>query len=374
MVGIYIHIPFCKQACHYCNFHFSTNLDREEAVVQAICSEIRMRHDFLQEKKVASLYLGGGTPSILSQASLEALLKQIEKFYDVSELEEFTIEANPDDITAQSLALWHTLGINRISLGVQSFFDEDLEYMNRAHTSKQSYRSIELIKKSKIKNFSIDLIYGGHTTTAGMLLTNINEAVQLKIPHLSVYGMTVEKKTALHAFIEKGELSPLDEEKQALQFTFLMDQMEEEGYEQYEISNYCKKRKYALHNTNYWKAKPYIGFGPSAHSFNGEQRMWNISDNNAYVKAISNKSAYSETEILTKKDKYNEYLLTGLRTMWGVDMKRVETDHKSFLNVFEAGLARQLKTKMLVKEDNQITLTKEGKLVADNVIADLFET
>ncbi len=374
MAGIYIHIPFCKQACHYCNFHFSTNLDREAAVVDAICKEINLRKDFLEDKKIETLYLGGGTPSLISQESFEKLLKHLSACFDLGDLKEFTLEANPDDISLEHLSMWKEIGVDRFSLGVQSFFDEDLVYMNRSHNSAQSYKSIELIKKAKFKNFSIDLIYGGHTTTAGMLLTNINEAVQMDIPHLSVYGMTVEKKTALHAFIEKGDLEKLDNSKQALQFTLLMEQMEEEGFEQYEISNYCKDKKYAVHNTNYWKAKPYLGFGPSAHSFDGNQRTWNIADNNAYVKAIESNSSFGTNEILSDKDKYNEYLLTGFRTKWGVQLKKIQNEFESFSSNFELILEKQMLAKTISDENGVLTLTPDGKLIADNVIAEFFAT
>lgn len=374
MSGIYLHIPFCKQACHYCNFHFSTNLDREADVVDAICKEIVLRKDFLFDKNIETLYLGGGTPSLISRESLEKLMKQLSTSYELTGLKEFTLEANPDDITEENLSMWKDIGVNRFSLGVQSFFDEDLVYMNRAHSSKQSYKSIELIRKARFANFSIDLIYGGHVTSSGMLLTNIHEAVQLKIPHLSIYGMTVEEKTALHSFIEKGKLEALDDAKQAFQFNLVMDQMAEDGYDQYEISNYCKDRKYAKHNTNYWKGAAYVGFGPSAHSFDGLKRSWNISDNNAYVTSIENGELFSKEELLTDKDKYNEYLLTGLRTKWGVSLEKIETEHKAFLSVFKTALENQKDSKKIIVDSGKLLLSKEGKLIADNVISEFFAT
>ncbi len=374
MSGIYLHIPFCKQACHYCNFHFSTNLDRESAVIDAICREIQMRKDFLPTKKIETLYLGGGTPSVISEESLKNLIAELSEVYDLSSLREFTLEANPDDITVENLEMWKEVGVNRFSLGVQSFFDEELEYMNRAHSSSQSYKSIDLIRKARFANFSIDLIYGGHLTSSGMMLMNIHEAVQLKIPHLSIYGMTVEEKTALHSFIQTGKMDPIPETKQAEQFSLVMEQMAEDGYEQYEISNYCKSKKYALHNTNYWKGASYVGFGPSAHSFNGEMRAWNISDNNAYVKAIDGGASYSKEERLSDKDKYNEYIMTGLRTKWGVNRAIVTNEFAAFADTFEAGLAQQLESKCIEEKEESFVLTQTGKLIADNVISELFAT
>jgi len=335
---------------------------------------MNLRKDFLPEKKIETLYLGGGTPSLISQKSLNTLLDNLSKHFDISDLKEFTLEANPDDITVENLAMWKEVGVDRFSLGVQSFFDEDLEYMNRAHNSKQSYKSIERIKKAKFANFSIDLIYGGHTTTSGMLLTNIHEAFQLKVPHMSIYGMTVEEKTALVSFIEKGTMEPIDDAKQAEQFILVMDQLAEDGYEQYEISNYCKDQKYAIHNTNYWKGAAYVGFGPSAHSFNGNQRTWNVADNNAYVKAINEGGAYSKNEELSAKDKYNEYLLIGLRTKWGVQLNTIKTDYQEFITTFEDALRKQTQAKMIVSTGDEITLSQKGKLVADNVISEFFAT
>ena len=343
-----------------------------DKMIDAICAEIELKQDYLKDTEVETLYFGGGTPSVLKEHHFQKLIGALKGICTLESLKEFTIELNPDDVHEENIAIWKDISVNRISLGIQSFFDEDLEYMNRSHTSAQAYKSVELLNKKGFKNISIDLIYGGHTTSSGMLLTNINEAISLKVPHMSIYGMTVEKKTALHSFIEKGKYPALDDDLLSLQYMLLMETMEEEKYEHYEISNFCKKSKYALHNTNYWKQKSYLGLGPSAHSFNGSERSWNIADNLAYIKAMETGETFNKTEILTDKNKFNEWVMTSLRTKWGCALRLFSDQYAQFEASFRKTMQSHIQGNFAVVENDALVLTKEGKLISDNLISEYF--
>lgn len=372
MSGLYIHIPYCRKACHYCNFHFSTILSSKDEMITCLAKEIDMRSDYLTKNKLETIYLGGGTPSILSESDLHRLLKEIKKHFDLSALQEFTIEANPDDISKEILESWTSLGIDRVSLGVQSFDEGDLKYMNRNHTAKQSEESIELIQSSQIESFSIDLIFGGHSTSDEIWENNLQKAIDFDIDHISAYGLTVEKNTALESFITKKKLSPLDDKKSSEQFQHTIKKLEAAGYEHYEISNYSKKNKRAIHNTNYWEGKKYLGIGPGAHSYDGNTRAWNISHNPQYIAAINNEQLILEKEALTREDKINEWIMISLRTSRGIHIPSIpqilETEKNYIYNI----ATKKVKLGQLLVEEETYHLSRAGKLLADQIISDFF--
>jgi oxygen-independent coproporphyrinogen III oxidase len=373
MSGIYIHIPFCKKACHYCNFHFSTQLHLLDPIVDAICKDIQLRQDFLAHKKLSTIYFGGGTPSLLSAAHLDKIINTINICFDTTSVEEITIECNPDDLNKDNLKMYLTKGINRLSVGVQSFFDEDLTFMNRAHNANEAVQCLLLAKDLGFDNISIDLIYGSMTTTNDMWEQNLNKAIALDIPHISSYCLTVEEKTALHHMVKTKKVMPPDEEKASVQFEMLRSYLAHAGYDHYEISNFGKPGKWALHNTNYWRGTPYLGVGPSAHSYDGIKRSWCIANNSLYVKSHEQGTAYVEDEILTKDDQYNEYIMIGLRTIWGINTDELNSKFGTFYyNHFVALLDHVWVKPMLVLEGSKIILSKEGKLFADGVAAHFF--
>ncbi len=315
MAGIYIHIPFCKQACSYCDFHFSTKLTNKQKVLGAIEKELELRANYIGEELVETVYLGGGTPSLLNQAELQSLFDKIHARFDVSEKAEITLEANPDDLTLEKLQELKKTPINRLSIGVQSFFEEDLRFMNRAHNSSEALQSIDNAQKLGFENISIDLIFGSQTTTNEMWQKNLDTFFALGINHLSAYSLTIEEKTALAHQVAKGKISTIDDEKNYAQYLMLQEAIEQHGFEQYELSNYCKNKSYSKHNTSYWQSKKYLGVGPSAHSFDGVSRQWNVRNNSLYLKAIENGTSYFEKEELSEIDRYHEYLITSLRTV-----------------------------------------------------------
>ncbi|NNF34150.1 MAG: radical SAM family heme chaperone HemW [Saprospiraceae bacterium] len=368
MSGIYIHIPFCKQACHYCNFHFSTSLKYRKRMMEAIVKEVEI-NDFEVSKDCSSIYLGGGTPSILTADELSLIFEGLRNRYQWNEDIEITLEANPDDIFPERLEAWKTAGINRLSIGIQSFYEEDLQWMNRAHDSGQALKAIDLARDHGFDNLTIDLIYGSPTTSDEMWRSNIQRALDYNIKHISSYCLTVEEGTALEHFIRKGKSAPLDQEKAISQFDVLMDTLEEEGFEHYEISNFAKPGFHAVHNTSYWKGVPYIGYGPSAHSYNGKRRQWNIANNMKYIKAIESGQLPAEGEELSAIDRYNEHVLVRLRTIWGINPE--ELDEKYRIHFLEK--TRELiDSGMLILKDGRFTLTRQGKHMADFVSMELM--
>ena len=374
MAGIYIHIPFCRQACLYCNFHFSTSLRLKNDLINALLKEITLCTVYNNDKSVETIYFGGGTPSLLQAETLNSILDALnQKFYIVADAE-ITLEANPDDISAPQLAAWKSMGINRLSIGVQSFFEEDLKWMNRAHTAEQSFNSIMLAQQAGFNNLTIDLIYGSPGLSDEKWQQNVKRAVDFKIPHLSCYALTVEPKTALHSLIAKNKMQDTDPEQQARQFMQLMSWLEDAGYEHYEISNFSIPGKRSRHNTSYWLGKPYYGFGPSAHSVNGaDTRSWNIANNALYVQSLSENIIPAEKEYLTKVQRLNEYIMTSLRTCEGIDLGYIQ-------NIFGEQSVQRIRSsaqpyfneKMII-ENNALKLTQSGKLFADGIAADLFE-
>jgi oxygen-independent coproporphyrinogen-3 oxidase len=371
MAGIYIHIPFCKQACHYCNFHFSTQQKNIPAMVEAIVKEAEMRTDYLNEK-VETIYFGGGTPSLLPIADVGFLIADLKKHFVVDENAEITLEANPDDITEERLIAWKAIGINRLSIGVQSFVEEDLKWMNRAHGASLAVWSLELAIKH-FNNITIDLIYGTPTLSDEQWKQNIETALSLGINHLSCYALTVEPKTALEKLIEKKQLENVDADKQARHFEILVERLQQAGFEHYEISNFAKPGFRSRHNSSYWQGKHYLGLGPSAHSFNGSSRQWNIANNALYITSIEQGTIPFEMEELTPTQQLNEYIMTSLRTMEGLSFEKVKNDfgEGAANNILEQA-ERWIASNHLINNNHWLQLTAKGKFMADGIAADLF--
>ncbi len=371
MAGIYIHIPFCKQACHYCNFHFSTALGRKKDFVQALLREIQLQKDYLAGSEVTSIYFGGGTPSLLSSYDLQSIDQAIREAFPISPSAEVTLEANPDDLTKEKLQQLRQIGINRLSIGVQSFFDEDLQILNRAHGSKDAFLSIERAQDLGFTNLSIDLIYAIPTLDNQRWKENIKIVHKKQIPHLSAYSLTVEPHTPLIHLIQKGKIPPVEESKSAEQFEILISLMETLDYIHYETSNFCQKGKFSCHNTSYWKNQPYLGLGPSAHSYNKISRQWNIAQNGKYIQALSKNTVPYEKEILSSQQKYNEYILTSLRTIWGCDLNWMRENFSAYIKPLEEGVQKFTKEEYIVLVEGKILLTKKGKFFADYITSEL---
>ena len=372
--GIYLHIPFCRQACVYCNFHFSTSLKHKEEVMQAMLREIEMQRDYLQGAEIETVYFGGGTPSLLSADEINRLFDAILKYYPVKELKECTLEANPDDLSRQYVQSLRGTPISRFSIGIQSFRDEDLLYMKRAHNARQADYAIKAAQDAGFTNLSIDLIYGTPGLTDAAWKHNLSKVRDLGIPHFSSYALTVEDKTALQYAILNKKATPVDAEQSAGQFEILMEQAAVMGYDHYEISNLSLPGSHAIHNTNYWRGMPYLGIGPSAHSFDGTSRRWNVANNAVYAKGIlqENKLTFEE-ERLTPIAHLNEYIMTSLRTMWGCDLDRIATewDATCAKTVEKASHLFQEK-KWLVQDGRKLFLTSDGKLFADRIASEMF--
>ena len=375
MAGIYVHIPFCKKACHYCNFHFSVSLKNKNDFIPALLKEIALQKNYLEQEEIHSIYFGGGTPSILEKEDLLQVYKQLHASFTIAPDAEITLEANPDDITAGQLKEWAAIGINRLSIGIQSFFEKDLQWMNRAHNAQQAKDCIILAREAGFNNFSIDLIYGTPGLTDAQWAQNVSMALALEIPHLSCYALTVEPGTALQKMIAQHKKQDVDTEKQARHFLLLMDWMQQAGYTHYEISNFAKPGFRSRHNSSYWQGKKYLGLGPSAHSFNGTSRQWNIANNALYIQSIGQNNIPFEEEKLTSTQRLNEYIMTSLRTQEGLDLNYIK-------NNFGDGASRQLQKssekyisgEKLLVNTSLLQLTREGKLFADGIAADLFFT
>ncbi|HMU08943.1 MAG TPA: radical SAM family heme chaperone HemW [Ferruginibacter sp.] len=375
MPGIYIHIPFCKQACHYCNFHFSTSLALKEKMVKAIIKEINLAGSNLKEKPgiISTLYFGGGTPSILNTVDLQVIIEALQKHFVFADDIEITLEANPDDISEIKMKDWLNLGINRLSAGIQSFSEEELKWMNRAHTAKESVVCIDLIKAAGFTNFSVDLIYGSPVLSDAGWKRNVETVIGKNIPHISCYALTVEPKTALDKMIAAHKKEPVDPEKQASHFLQLMEWMEDAGYEHYEISNFSKPGLRSKHNSSYWSGETYYGFGPAAHSFDGKSRRWNMANNALYIQSLEKGIIPYEEEALTGTQQLNEYIMTSLRTMEGLNLDHIlQLFGEDKSNRILAASRKFESTGKLNIENTRIVLTKEGKLFADGIAADLF--
>ena len=372
MAGIYIHIPFCKQACHYCDFHFSTSLKKKAKLVKMLCKELLLRKNELNPPEIHTIYFGGGTPSLLEADELQKIFETIYANYKIANNPEITLEANPDDLTEEKLKMLAASKINRLSIGVQSFFEEDLKLMNRAHNAEEALKSIKLAKQT-FDNISIDLIYGIPGMSVERWQRNVEISLELGVPHISSYALTVEPNTALHKFIERGKIKPVDDDAAKLHFEILVETLTKNGFEHYEFSNFGKPGYFSENNTAYWLGKPYLGIGPAAHSYDGNSRKWNVSNNPLYIKALENDKIPQETETLSLSDKYNEYVMTRLRTKFGVNIAEVsEKFGEDYKNHF-VELAMPLQEENLLEEKNGVFhITDKGKFLSDGIAADLF--
>ncbi len=398
MSGIYIHIPFCKQACYYCDFHFSTSLKKKDELIQALIKELELRKKELQNQPIETIYFGGGTPSILTINELRLLIAEVYKNYNVIDNPEITLEANPDDLltersrSQQFYKGLKSIGINRLSIGVQSFFEDDLKSMNRAHNANEAKVCLEEATRH-FNNITIDLIYGIPNMSLEKWNKNLEIAFSFNVNHMSSYALTVEPKTALDTFIKKGTYPPIDEDLALQHFNHLVEKTKEEGFVHYEISNFGKPNYFSKHNTSYWQGKPYMGIGPSAHSFNNTQRSWNVANNSKYIQSIQNNQLPNTVETLSIKDQFNEYIMTGLRTIWGVSLYKIENDFGvEYLNHLKKGSKNFINQGLLViandvcqsvpfekitslltpRNDNVLKTTQKGKFLVDGIASELF--
>ncbi|MBI9042608.1 radical SAM family heme chaperone HemW [Lutibacter sp.] len=377
MAGIYLHIPFCKQACYYCDFHFSTSLKRKEEMIKALEKELLLRKDELKNEIVETIYFGGGTPSLLSIEELQLLINTIYSKYKVAENPEITLEANPDDLSEIKIIELSKTPINRLSIGIQSFFDDDLKFMNRAHSAEESKKCLTIATKY-FDDITIDLIYGVPKMTNKKWQKNLKMAFDFGVPHISSYALTVEEKTALDTFIKKGKVPPIDENLALEHFNILIKETEKQGFIQYEISNFGKPNYFSKHNTSYWLGKNYLGIGPSAHSFNGAERAWNVSNNAKYINSINENKLPIEIEKLTGNNRFNEYIMTGLRTIWGVEFEKVEKEFGALrLELLKKNAESFVKKGLLEIQLGAFSspiliTTKKGRFLADGIASDLF--
>jgi len=373
MAGIYIHIPFCKKACHYCDFHFSTSPQYKDQMLNALKSEIILRKNYLNNEKIETIYFGGGTPSLMNADELQVLIGQITDLFEVSSTAEITIEANPDDLNPQYVREIKSTLINRFSIGIQSFFEDDLKWMNRAHTASEAQSGIKRVQDAGFENITTDLIYGFPLLTNEKWEFNIQKLIEYQVPHISSYSITVEPNTALAKFISKEKQASMDEGQSANQFMMLIDQLSESGFEHYEISNFSKPGMHSRHNSNYWDGVNYLGIGPSAHSFNGESRQWNISNNSKYIDGIELKKVPAETEFLSTENKINEYIMTSLRTSKGMNLQLITLKFGSdYANEIYNSLEPFIEKEWATINEQIVTLTREGKLFADHIASELF--
>lgn len=372
MSGIYIHIPFCKQACHYCDFHFSTSMKKKDEMVLALAKEMRLRKSEFENETVETIYFGGGTPSVLSISELRSLIDAVYENFNVAENPEITLEANPDDLSEDQIIEFSKNRINRLSIGIQSFFEEDLKMMNRAHNAEEAKKSLE-IATQYFDNISIDLIYGIPGMTNEMWKQNIETALCYGVPHISSYALTVEPKTALKKLIQTGKISEPKDDVAQEHFMILVDTLQENGFIHYELSNFGKENYFSKNNSAYWLGKKYIGIGPSAHSYDGISRSWNMANNALYLKEIEADNLPNEIEILSQTDRYNEYIMTGLRTIWGVSLDRIEKEFgESKLHYLQKQSEKFLSDGLLSIENKILKTTPKGKFLADGIASDLF--
>lgn len=372
MAGIYIHIPFCKQACFYCDFHFSTSLKNKNEMILSLVKEIEIRKEELQNEIIETVYFGGGTPSILSVDEIQTLIDAVFKNHNVIESPEITLEANPDDLSNEKIIELSKSPINRLSIGVQSFFEKDLKLMNRAHSSVEAKNTLS-VAMNYFDNISVDLIYGIPDCTNEEWRENIQTALGFGVSHISSYALTVEPKTALETLIAKGKIKNVDEEKAQEQFYILIEELAKANFVHYELSNFGKEGFFSQNNSSYWLGKPYLGIGPSAHSFKGKERSWNLKNNTKYIKAIQENVLPIEREILTEIDGYNEYIMTGLRTIWGVSFSKIKNDFGvKYITYLEKQSQKYIDKGLLYIDNEILKTTQKGKFLSDGIASDLF--
>lgn len=373
MAGIYIHIPYCRKACHYCNFHFSTTLHSKNDFLQCLLQEIVEQKNYLKGQQIDTIYFGGGTPSVLTEIELSQILNQISTHFSVGDKIEYTLEANPDDLSQEYIRMLARQGINRLSIGVQSFFEEDLKFMNRSHSAGQAKNVIEAAQQEGITNLSVDLIFGYTLLSDEKLMYNLQQVIDRQVPHVSCYAMTVEPRTALAHMIQAKKVEDVNPEQSARQFELVSKTLTKAGYDHYEISNYGKPGLNALHNSNYWKGVSYLGLGPSAHSFNGLSRRWNVSNNQQYIHRIRKNEIPYEEEILTRVQQVNEFIMISLRLQTGIEVKKLKhlMTPQEWLQ-FEKLCDEFILQDKLVRDTNCVRLTSNGRLFADFIASELF--
>ena len=372
MSGIYIHIPFCKKACHYCNFHFSTNQNSKSAFIEAVCRELILRKSEYASDEIQSIYFGGGTPTVLDVTELNTILKTVYKNYKVSETAEITLEANPDDLDLEKIKQLSNTKINRLSIGIQSFHESELSAMNRAHDAEDAKKCLELAT-AYFDNITIDLMFGMPTMSIQLWRQNLQIAFEFGIKHLSCYSLTVEPKTALEHFIKKGSHPPMDDELAAQHFEVLLEETSAHGLTHYETCSFGHPDYFSKHNTSYWLGKTYMGVGPSAHSFDGSKRSWNVSNNSKYIKALEVDKLPFESEVLSVENRFNEYVMTGLRTIWGISLEKIEADYGVKIKDHLLQNSKKfISSNTLVIEDNHLKITTSGKFLSDGIASDLF--
>jgi oxygen-independent coproporphyrinogen-3 oxidase len=375
MAGIYIHIPYCHQKCHYCNFYSTASKKTKPLFVSALLKEIKLQKEYLHDEIISTIYFGGGTPSQLNISELKQIIQELFQHYNISDKVEITLEANPDDLTEEKLFELSKTAFNRLSIGIQSFQETDLQYLNRSHSANQAIHAIKTAQKHQFSNLSIDLIYGIPTLSNESWIENIQTAIDLGIPHISAYCLTVETGTALDIFIRKGKMPAIDEEKASQQFEILMDILSKNNYIHYEISNFCKQGYVSQHNSNYWKQQKYLGLGPSAHSYNFVSRQWNISNISNYIDSIEKTLLPFEGETLSLIQQYDEYILTSLRTIWGIDEFEILNKYgKKYYDYFKQQIETYIQKAWVERNGNIYTLTKQGKYFADGIASELFIT
>jgi putative oxygen-independent coproporphyrinogen III oxidase len=375
MAGIYIHIPFCKKKCHYCNFFSVASLTGKHHILPAIADELHARRDYLGGDQIETIYFGGGTPSLLSGTEIDHLMKCITRDFSVAANAEITLEANPDDLSAQKLSELHKTGINRLSIGIQSFYNDDLEYLNRAHDAGQALAAVKAAQSAGFSNITLDLIYGIPTLSDEHWVSNILKAISLGVQHISAYSLTVESRTPLEYLIRKGKAKPVEEEQSIRHFELLTELMRENEFIHYEISNFCLEGWYARHNTNYWNGSKYLGVGPSAHSYDGSTRQWNASGITPYVEAIMKGTGPDGAETLSTAQHYNEYVMTSLRTIWGCNLDEISKRYgESYAQYIRKLSVPHLLDKKLVIENGILRIIGTGLLMADAIASDLFVT
>jgi oxygen-independent coproporphyrinogen-3 oxidase len=370
---LYLHIPFCRQACHYCDFHFSTSQKNRAQLVEAMMIELELRKDELPGTKLDTIYFGGGTPSLLSEQELKFIFDSITKQFTIAEGAEITLEANPDDLSADYLRLLRSVPVNRLSIGIQSFRDEDLQLMNRVHSAAEGKAAVKRAQDAGFGNLTLDLIYGIPGLSDADWQQNLSTISGLGVPHLSAYCLTVEPRTALAHLVKTGKVSPVDEEQSARQFLALAEFAAANGFQHYEISNFAKEGFIAKHNSSYWFGEPYLGIGPSAHSFHGKTRRWNIANNAQYMKRIMSKAPAYEEETLSETDQFNEYVMTRLRTQWGLgSVKMNERFGKGWTGMLFESAKKWIRSGDLEESAGILRLTRKGKFISDAIAADLF--
>ena len=372
MPGIYIHIPFCKQACHYCDFHFSTSMKKKDEIVLALANELQLRSREFHNERIETIYFGGGTPSVLTLEEIQFLVDAVYKNYTVIENPEITLEANPDDLSISRIVDLAQSPINRLSIGIQSFFEDDLQMMNRAHNAVEAKNCLAEATKH-FDNISVDLIYGIPGLSHERWIQNIKTALSFGIPHISSYALTVEPKTALKKLIQTGKIAPPNDDVAQEQFSILVEMLQKGGFIHYELSNFGKPNYFSKNNSAYWLGKKYLGIGPSAHSYDGISRSWNVSNNSLYLKSIQDNQLPSEVEKLSMHDRYNEYVMTGLRTIWGVDLNRIEIEFGiETWTYLKKQAAKFLDDGLLSIDGHILKTTKKGKFLTDGIASDLF--